>query len=184
MRLCDIKPNKSSLKKSKRVGRGNGSGHGTTSGRGTKGQNSRSGANIRVGFEGGQMPLTRRIPHLKGFKNTRKIEFNIINVSVLDKFNDGETVDFDILAARGLVRKNDNPLKILGNGTVTKKLTVKANYFSASAIEKIEGAGGKSEIIDIGKPKSGKAGLSKSNLVRNDAGKPVVKEGKTLSGQA
>ena len=174
MRLCDIKPNKSSLKKSKRVGRGNGSGHGTTSGSGTKGQNSRSGANIRVGFEGGQMPLTRRIPHLKGFKNTRKKEFNIINVSILDKFNDGETVDCNILVLRGLIRKNNSPLKILGNGTVTKKLTVKANYFSESAIEKIEGVGGKSEIIEIGKLKIHKAGSNRVNSVSNDAGKPVA----------
>ncbi len=174
MRLCDIKPNKSSLKKSKRVGRGNGSGHGTTSCRGTKGQNSRSGANIRVGFEGGQMPLTRRIPHLRGFKNTRKQEFSIVNVGVLDIFNDGETVDFDLLVAKGLIRKKENPLKILGNGDITKKLTVKANYFSESAIQKIEDAGGKLEIINIGKqikqnfdktgskkPKSGdKAGIT------------------------
>jgi len=157
LRLCDIKPNKSSLKKSKRVGRGNGSGHGTTSGRGTKGQNSRSGANIRVGFEGGQMPMTRRIPHLRGFKNTRKIEFNIVNVSVLDKFNDGDTVDLNFLAGKGLIRKKGVPLKILGNGAITKKLTVKANYFSESAQEKIESAGGKSVIIDISKPDSVKA---------------------------
>jgi large subunit ribosomal protein L15 len=170
LRLCDIKPNKSSLKKSKRVGRGNGSGHGTTSGRGTKGQNSRSGANIRVGFEGGQMPLTRRIPHLKGFKNTRKKEFNIINVSVLDKFNNGETVDLNFLSARGFIRKKENLLKVLGNGTITKKLTVKANYFSDSAIEKIESAGGKVEIIHIGKPKSGKAGSGKKKTGDDDAG--------------
>jgi len=170
LRLCDIKPNKSSLKKSKRVGRGNGSGHGTTSGRGTKGQNSRSGANIRVGFEGGQMPLTRRIPHLKGFKNTRKKEFNIINVSVLDKFNDGDTVDLDFLSSRGFIRKKENLLKVLGNGTITKKLTVRANYFSDSAIEKIESAGGKPEIIYIGKPNSGKTGLRKKNTGNNDAG--------------
>jgi large subunit ribosomal protein L15 len=168
LRLCDIRPNKSSLKKSKRVGRGNGSGHGTTSGRGTKGQNSRSGANIRVGFEGGQMPLTRRIPHLKGFKNTRKKEFNIINVSVLDKFKDGDTIDLDFLSARGFIRKKENLLKILGNGKITKKLTVKANYFSESAIEKIESAGGKSEIIYIGKPNSGKAGLRRNNTGSKD----------------
>jgi len=169
LRLCDLKPNKSSLKKSKRVGRGNGSGHGTTSGRGTKGQNSRSGANIRVGFEGGQMPLTRRIPHLRGFKNTRKKEFNIVNVNVLDKFNDGDIVDLDFLLAKGLIRKKENLLKILGNGTITKKLTVKANYFSDSAIEKIESAGGKSEVIHIGKPKSGKPGLRKKNIGENVA---------------
>ena len=147
MRLCDIKPNKSSLKKSKRVGRGNSSGHGTTSGRGSKGQKARSGANIRPGFEGGQMPMSRRIPHLRGFKNTRKKEFNIINVNILDKFNDGDVVDFEKIASRGLIMKEDSPLKILGNGSISKKITVKADYFSASAASKIEEAGGKAEVV-------------------------------------
>ncbi len=148
MRLCDIKPNKSSLKKSKRVGRGNSSGHGTTSGRGSKGQKARSGANIRPGFEGGQMPMSRRIPHLRGFKNTRKKEFNIINVNTLDKFNEGDAVDFEFLASRGLIMKEDSPLKILGNGSISKKITVKADYFSASAARKIEEAGGTAEVVN------------------------------------
>ena len=147
MRLCDIKPNKSSLKKSKRVGRGNSSGHGTTSGRGSKGQKARSGANIRPGFEGGQMPMSRRIPHLRGFKNTRKKEFNIINVNILEKFNEGDVVDFALLASRGLIMKEDSPLKILGNGSISKKITVKADYFSASAARKIEEAGGTAEVV-------------------------------------
>ena len=147
MRLCDIKPNISSLKKRKRVGRGNSSGHGTTSGRGSKGQKSRSGAKIRPGFEGGQMPMSRRIPHLRGFKNTRKKEFNIINISKLDKFNDGDVIDFELLASKGLIMKESSPLKILGNGSISKKITVKADYFSTSAIKKIQDAGGTAEVV-------------------------------------
>ncbi len=150
MRLCDIKPDKSTTKKRKRVGRGNGSGHGTTSGRGTKGQLSRSGGKVRRGFEGGQMPLARRIPHLPGFKNTRKKEFNIINTGVLNGFKDSDTIDFEFLVKKGLIFKKTNPLKILGNGELKKKLTVRANYFSQSAIEKIEDAGGKTEILPLG----------------------------------
>ncbi|MBM3699565.1 MAG: 50S ribosomal protein L15 [Actinobacteria bacterium] len=151
MKLCDIKPDKSLTKKRKRVGRGNASGHGTTSGRGSKGQLSRSGGNLRVGFEGGQMPLHRRIPHLRGFKNTRKKEFNIVNVGSLEKFSEKDTVDFGFLLKNGMIRKEENLLKILGNGKLTKKLAVKANYFSAAAISKIEAAGGSAEIIDAGK---------------------------------
>ncbi len=147
MRLCDIKPNKSSIKKVKRVGRGDRSGHGKTSGRGSKGQLSRSGGKVRLGFEGGQMPLHRRIPHLKGFKNTRKKEFNIINIGVLNKFNDGDIIDFDFLLKRGYIMKKKSPLKILGNGNLAKKLTVKANFFSKSAIEKIQNAGGTTVTI-------------------------------------
>jgi large subunit ribosomal protein L15 len=148
LKLCNIRPEeKSTGKKRKRVGRGNGSGHGTTSGRGTKGQLSRSGGKVRLGFEGGQMPLHRRIPHLPGFKNTRKKEFNILNIRELDKFKSGDVVDYETLSKKGLLMKKDRPLKILGNGEIKKKLTVKANFFSKSAIEKIEAAGGKAEII-------------------------------------
>jgi large subunit ribosomal protein L15 len=157
LRLCDIKPDKSLLKKRKRVGRGNRSGHGTTCGRGTKGQLSRAGGNVRLGFEGGQMPLHRRIPHLKGFKNTRKKEFNIINVGVFDKFNDGSVIDFNFLIKSGLIMKEDSPLKILGNGSLDKKLTIKANFFSESAAKKIQDAGGKIEIIQIEKTNNKKA---------------------------
>lgn len=151
MKLYDIKPNKDSVKKVKRVGRGNSSGHGTTSGRGSKGQLSRSGGNVRLGFEGGQMPLHRRIPHLRGFKNTRKKEYNILNISVLDKFNEDDVVDFDFLLKRGYIMNEESPLKILGNGELSKKLTVKANFFSQSAVKKIEAFGGTVEIIKIGK---------------------------------
>ncbi|MBN1298910.1 MAG: 50S ribosomal protein L15 [Actinobacteria bacterium] len=151
MKLCDIKPDKSLTKKRKRVGRGNASGHGTTSGRGSKGQLSRSGGNLRVGFEGGQMPLHRRIPHLRGFKNTRKKEFNILNVGTLEKFSEKKTIDFDFLLKNGLIKNEENLLKVLGNGILTKKLTVKANFFSETAKKKIEAAGGVAEIVKVGK---------------------------------
>ena len=147
MRLCDLKPSKNSVKKRKKVGRGNGSGHGTTSGRGTKGQLSRSGGKVRIGFEGGQMPLQRIIPHLKGFKNTRKKQFNIINIEQLEGFKNGSVVDIEFLKKNGLVMSKDNPVKILGNGKLTKKLTVKANFFSKNAGEKIKKAGGSLEVI-------------------------------------
>jgi large subunit ribosomal protein L15 len=147
VRLCDLKPSKNSVKKRKKVGRGNGSGHGTTSGRGTKGQLSRSGGKVRIGFEGGQMPLQRRIPHLKGFKNTRKKQFNIINIEQLEGFKNGSVVDIEFLKKNGLVMSKDNPVKILGNGKLTKKLTVKANFFSKNAGEKIKKAGGSLEVI-------------------------------------
>ncbi|MHB1252741.1 MAG: 50S ribosomal protein L15 [Candidatus Humimicrobiaceae bacterium] len=147
--LNDLGPAYGSVKSKKRVGRGNGSGHGTTSGRGSKGQLSRSGGSskTRLGFEGGQMPLNRRIPHLKGFKNTRKEEFNIINLSQLEKLEEGLTVDIDAFFKSGMVKDKKNKIKILGNGSLTKKLTVKADCFSKSAIEKIEKAGGKAEAI-------------------------------------
>lgn len=146
MKLCDLK-SPESIKKRKRVGRGNSSGHGTTSGRGTKGQLSRSGGKTRIGFEGGQMPLQRRLPHLKGFKNTRKKINNVINVWQLENFKDDSIVDYDFLKKNGLIMKKSNPVKILGNGKLTKKITVKANYFSRSAAAKIEKAGGKVEVI-------------------------------------
>ena len=147
MRLCDLKPSKNSIKKRKRVGRGNGSGHGTTSGRGTKGQLSRSGGKTRIGFEGGQMPLQRRIPHLRGFKNTRKKQFNIINIEQLEKFKNGSVIDIKFLKKNGLVMGKNNPIKILGNGELTKKLTVKANFFSKNAVEKIKKAEGNIEVV-------------------------------------
>lgn len=146
MKLCDLK-SPESIKKRKRVGRGNSSGHGTTSGRGTKGQLSQSGGKTRIGFEGGQMPLQRRLPHLRGFKNTRKKINNVINVWQLENFKDGSVVDYDFLKKNGLIMKKSNPVKILGNGKLTKKITVKANYFSRSAAAEIEKAGGKVEVI-------------------------------------
>ncbi len=146
MKLSELESPKS-LKKKKRVGRGDGSGHGTTSGRGTKGQLSRSGGKTRIGFEGGQMPLQRRVPHLKGFKNLRKKVFNIVNIGDLEDFKEGTTIDYKLLEEKGLIMKKDAPLKVLGNGQLSKKLTVKANAFSGGASAKIEKAGGKAEVI-------------------------------------
>lgn len=146
MKLCDI-GSPESIKKRKRVGRGSGSGHGTTSGRGTKGQLSRSGGKTRIGFEGGQMPLQRRLPHLKGFKNTRKKVNNLINIGQLEKYKDGSVIDYDFLEKNGLIAKKSNPVKILGNGELTKKITIRANFFSKSAMDKIEKAGGKAEVV-------------------------------------
>jgi len=146
VKLSELK-SPGSIKKRKRVGRGDGSGHGTTSGRGTKGQLSRSGGKTRIGFEGGQMPLQRRIPHLRGFKNNRKIVFNVVNTGALEDFKDGSTVDYKALMEKGMIMKKDRPIKVLGNGDLTKKLTIKANGFSGSAIKKIEKAGGKAEVI-------------------------------------
>ena len=146
MKLNDIRSPKS-IKKRKRVGRGNASGHGTTSGRGTKGQLSRSGGKTRIGFEGGQMPLQRRVPYLKGFKNTRKIINNTVNVCRLEKFKNDSVIDQKLLEKNGLIMKKSGPVKILGDGKLTKKITVKANYFSKSARVKIEKAGGKVEVV-------------------------------------
>ncbi|MDD3628342.1 MAG: 50S ribosomal protein L15 [Candidatus Humimicrobiaceae bacterium] len=146
MKLCDL-DSPESIKKRKRVGRGNSSGHGTTCGKGTKGQLSRSGGKTRIGFEGGQMPLQRRLPHLKGFKNTRKKENNIINVGQLDRFNEDSVIDYDFLEKNGLIIRKTGPIKILGKGEITKKVTVRANFFSKTAIDKIEKAGGKVEVV-------------------------------------
>lgn len=145
MKLSGLKPPKS-IKKKKRVGRGGGSGHGKTCGRGTKGQLARA-SGKKIGFEGGQMPLQRRLPHLKGFKNTRKKINNVVNVGLLEIFKDGSIVDYDFLKKNGLIKKKSRPIKILGNGEFTKKLTIKANYFSKSAAAKIVKAGGKTEVI-------------------------------------
>ena len=146
MKISDIKV-PGSIKRKKRVGRGNSSGSGTTCGRGTKGQLSRSGGNTRLGFEGGQMPLQRRLPHLRGFKNTRKKINCMVNVGQLEKFNDGAVIDYNFLEGKGLVKDKLYPLKVLGGGELTKKLTVKANFFSKSALAKIEKAGGKAEVV-------------------------------------
>ena len=128
-----------------RRGRGHGSGNGKTAGKGHKGQKARSGA-PRIGFEGGQMPLYRRIPK-RGFKNRNTLEIVAINVSALEKFEDGATVTVDAMKEVGIISNPKDGVKILGNGELTKKLTVQANAFSASAVEKIEALGGKAEVI-------------------------------------
>ena len=147
MKLHTLKPNEGSIKNRKRVGRGQGSGTGKTSGRGEKGQNARSGGGVRVGFEGGQTPLFRRLPK-RGFSNALfKKEYAIINLDEHNKFADGAEVSLEVLREMGIVKKSKDGLKVLGNGTLEKKLTVKANKFSASAKEQIEKLGGKAEVI-------------------------------------
>ena len=146
MRLDELQPAAGSKFSPKRVGRGIGSGTGKTSGKGHKGQKARSGGGVRPGFEGGQMPLTQRIPK-RGFNNIFADKVVALNVSDLERFNDGITVDAEILEAAGLVKGKYDKIKILGNGELTKNLTVKANAFSASAKEKIEKAGGKAEVM-------------------------------------
>lgn len=146
MKLYELSPAAGSVKDIKRIGRGHGSGNGKTAGKGHKGQNARSGGGVRPGFEGGQMPMTRRIPK-RGFNNIFATKYSVVNVSDLDQFVDGTVVDADLLKASGLIKKTNDGVKILGNGELTKNLTVKAAAFSASAKEKIEKAGGKAEVM-------------------------------------
>lgn len=146
MKLHELNPTEGSRDKSFRVGRGIGSGNGKTAGKGHKGQNSRSGGGTRLGFEGGQLPIFRRIPKF-GFKNVNRLEFATVNVSSLNRFEDGTIVTPATLVECGLIRKEYNGIKILGNGELTKKITVQANKFSKSAVVAIEKAGGKVEVI-------------------------------------
>jgi large subunit ribosomal protein L15 len=146
MDLSDLRPAPGSNKKRKRVGRGDGSGHGKTSCRGHKGQGSRSGGNTKPGFEGGQMPLQRRVPK-RGFRNPFKIEMTVINLDQLDTFAEGAEITPEVLQARGLLRGKGRQVKILGDGALSKRLMVKAHGFSAKAREKIEAAGGKAELV-------------------------------------
>ena len=146
MKLYELSPAAGSVKDVKRIGRGHGSGNGKTAGKGHKGQNARSGGGVSPGFEGGQMPMTRRIPK-RGFNNIFATKYSVVNVSDLDQFVDGTVVDADLLKASGLIKKTNDGVKILGNGELTKNLTVKAAAFSASAKEKIEKAGGKAEVM-------------------------------------
>ena len=146
MNLHELSPAAGSNTKAYRKRRGAGSGNGKTGGRGQKGQWARSGGGVRVGFEGGQMPLARRLPK-RGFHNIFAKPLEAINVSVLDKFEDGAVVDAKALLEKGILSKCEYGVKILGNGSITKKLTVQASAFSASAKEKIEAAGGKVEVV-------------------------------------
>ena len=148
MKLHELSPQEGSTTKGFRKGRGPGSGNGKTAGKGHKGQNARSGGGVRPGFEGGQLPLYRKLPK-RGFNNTRfGKQYTIINVDVLNKFNDGEVVDSAALLAMGIVSAVANDgIKVLGDGELTKKLTVKAAVFSGSAKEKIEAVGGKTEVV-------------------------------------
>ena len=146
MNLHELSPAAGSNTKAYRKGRGAGSGNGKTGGRGQKGQKAHSGGKVRIGFEGGQMPLARRLPK-RGFHNIFAKPLEAINVSVLDKFEDGAVVDAKALLEKGILSKCEYGVKILGNGSITKKLTVQASAFSASAKEKIEAAGGKVEVV-------------------------------------
>ena len=146
MKLHELSPAQGSAKAAYRKGRGAGSGNGKTAGKGHKGQNARSGGGVRVGFEGGQLPLYRKLPK-RGFKNRFAVNYDIVNVAALNRFEDGAVVDVEALKAAKLVRKELDGVKILGNGELTKKLTVKATVFSATAKEKIEAAGGKTEEV-------------------------------------
>jgi len=146
MKLHELSPAEGSTKEAWRKGRGPGSGNGKTAGKGHKGQNARSGGGVRPGFEGGQLPLYRKLPK-RGFTNRFATEYAIVNVADLEaKFNDGETVTLEALLERKVIRKAYDGLKVLGNGQLTKKLNVEAAIFSASAKEKIEAAGGKAEV--------------------------------------
>lgn len=146
MKLHELKPNPGSVKNRKRLGRGTATGQGKTSGRGMNGQKSRSGGGVRPGFEGGQMPLYRRLPK-RGFTNIFGTVYAEINVEVLNMFEDGAEVTPEMLKSEGILKKQLDGVKILGNGDLAKKLTVKAHKFSKSAVEKIEAAGGKVEVI-------------------------------------
>lgn len=146
MKLNEMKPTEGSRFVSKRIGRGLGSGTGKTSGKGQKGQNSRSGGGVAIGFEGGQTPFFKRMPK-RGFTNFTRREYAVVNVEDLNKFDNDVTVDYETLKAAGLVKKHLDGVKILGNGKLEKKLTVKADKFSESAKKAIEEAGGKVEVL-------------------------------------
>lgn len=147
MKLHELSPAPGSAKKAWRKGRGPGSGNGKTAGKGHKGQNARSGGGVRPGFEGGQLPLYRKLPK-RGFKNRFAKNYAIVNVKTLnDRFSDGDTVNLGILMEKGIIDKPQDGLKILGSGELGKKITVEAKVFSASAKEKIEAAGGKAEVV-------------------------------------
>lgn len=146
MKLHELSPAPGSVREVKRIGRGHGSGQGKTAGKGHKGQKARAGRGMRPGFEGGQMPLQRRIPK-RGFVNIFATNYAIINIAALNKFEDGAVVDTQALKDIGLVKDAKDGVKVLGNGELTKKLTVKVAAYSESAKAKIEAAGGKAEVI-------------------------------------
>ena len=147
MKLHELSPAEGSVKEGFRKGRGAGSGNGKTAGKGHKGQNARSGGGVRPGFEGGQLPLYRKLPK-RGFNNYRfAAKYAVINVQDLNKFNDGDVVDCEALLKSRVINKCFDGIKVLGEGELTKKLTVKASVFSASAKEKIEAVGGTAEVV-------------------------------------
>ena len=146
MKLHELSPAPGSARDVKRIGRGHGSGHGKTAGKGHKGQKARAGRGMQIGFEGGQMPLQRRIPK-RGFNNVFATPYTAINLAALNRFEDGATVDVEALLKAGVIKSAPNGVKVLGNGKLEKALTVKVAAFSESAKAKIEAAGGKAEVI-------------------------------------
>ncbi len=146
MKLHELSPAEGSVKNNWRRGRGTGSGNGKTAGKGHKGQNARSGGGVRIGFEGGQLPLYRKHPK-RGFHNKFATVYSVVNVDALNVFEDGDVVNLAALMEKGIIRKANDGLKVLGNGEISKKLTVEASVFSTTAKEKIEAAGGKTEVI-------------------------------------
>ena len=150
MQAHELRPPKGARHKRKRVGRGDGSGHGTYSGRGSKGQKSRSGAGIRLGFEGGQTPLIKRLPRRRGFTNIFRVEYVSVNVKQLERFEAGTEVTPQLLREVGIIKTLRQPVKVLGDGEITKALTVRAHKFSAVAKGKIEAAGGSVEEVAHG----------------------------------
>ena len=146
LKLNRLRPAKGSRRKTKRIGRGTGSGTGCTAGRGNNGYGARSGASNKYHFEGGQTPLTRRIPK-RGFTNIFKKEYQIVNVEQLNKYSDGDTIKKETLLESGMINKKSMDVKVLGRGDILKKLTVEANAFTKSAVDKIEKAGGKAVVV-------------------------------------
>jgi len=146
MKLHELKPAEGARRSRKRIGRGIGSGTGKTSGKGHKGQKARSGGGVRLGFEGGQLPLFQRLPK-RGFTNINRKEYAIVNLETLNRFEEGTEVTPELLIETGIVSNEKSGIKILGNGTLEKKITVKAHKFSASAKEAIEKAGGQAEVV-------------------------------------
>lgn len=149
MKLHDLRPDPGSRKKRKRVGRGIAAGQGKTAGRGTKGQGARSGGGKGVYFEGGQLPLARRLPYKRGFTNTRKVYYKPVNIGDLSELDSGTNIDPEILTALGFLKKPTEPVVVLGDGELSVALHIKAHRFSASARERIEAAGGSAEIIPL-----------------------------------
>lgn len=163
MQLNEVRPNRGAVKKRKRIGRGPGSGHGGTATKGHKGSQARAGANKGRGFEGGQMPFTRRIPKF-GFRNPFRVEYQPINVGrIEERFEAGSTVNADSLYERGLLQKLQKPVKLLGNGNLTKKIMVQVDAVSASARQKIEAAGGSVSILGEAAAKPATAGGRKAD---------------------
>jgi large subunit ribosomal protein L15 len=146
MKLNELKPPRGSRRKRKRIGRGDGSGHGGTATKGAKGQKARSGGSVKAGFEGGQMPLSRRLPK-RGFKNLFRKNITIVNLGQLSKYTTGETVDPEALLEQGIIKKIGDGVKILGKGNLDRPLKIKAHAVSSGAREKIESAGGSIEVI-------------------------------------